>query len=177
MRIDVGEAFVVSCLRNKYLFCSVIHDLPSMRSVLLLLALVIAVTGCQASDTDSTDMASDSTDVQAATDTSTSVPVAVELLSYGFETERDTFVVGQPYEFTLNNSTAVEHEWVLVPRGAETEDNMLIEVEGDDLPPDSEATITYTFEEAGEYDFACYLEEPADHYEQGMVHPVVAVEE
>ncbi|WP_176521752.1 hypothetical protein [Longimonas halophila] len=44
-------------------------------------------------------------------------------------------------------------------------------------PPGGVATITYTFEEAGAYDVACYLEEPADHYEQGMVYPFVVVEE
>lgn len=145
----------------------------------LLVVALIGFVGCQS---ESPDNASDAnTDTLATSesgaDPETPEPVSVELLSYGFETERDTFVVGQPYEFTLRNSTDIEHEWVLVPRSAETEDNMLIEVEGDELPPGGEATITYTFEEAGAYDFACYLEEPEDHYEQGMVHPVVAVEE
>lgn len=147
--------------------------------VAVLSVAFIGFVGCQSESPDNASDANFDTPATSEidTDSETPEPVSVELLSYGFETERDTFVVGQPYEFTLRNSTDIEHEWVLVPRGAQTEDNMLIEVEGDELPPGGEATITYTFEETGEYDFACYLEEPEDHYEQGMVYPVVAVEE
>ena len=101
--------------------------------------------------------------------------VRVYLLSYSFEVERDTFVAGQPYRFVFENRALIEHEWAVVPRGTRAEEAILIEVEGEDLPAGATAEATFRFPEPGAYDFACFLKEPADHYELGMVYPVVAV--
>lgn len=151
----------------------------SFRAVLMLLVWITVAAGvgaCQSSESEESE--SVTTDEAARTPTMSTAAtdtVTVELQTYWFTTSRDTFVAGQPYHFVLRNQTGIEHEWTVVPRGAQGEDDILFEVEGEALPPDSEQVVTFSFPEPGNYDFACFLEEPDDHYENGMVYPVVAV--
>lgn len=98
--------------------------------------------------------------------------VTVRLYDYGFEASQDTFTAGQPYRFVLTNEGTVAHEWAVVPRGAETEEVALTEVEEDELPPGAEHEVVFTFPEPGAYDFSCYLEAPVDHHDAGMVRAV-----
>lgn len=106
---------------------------------------------------------------QASADT---LEVAVRMEAYRFRLSQDTFRVGQPYRFAFTNADAVAHEWAVVPRGAPDERDVLVEVEEDRLGPEASHAFVYTFAEAGDYDFACFLEEPVDHHAAGMVQPV-----
>lgn len=108
-------------------------------------------------------------------ETSSAETVHVKLDEYRYETSRDTFVVGQVYRFVLENVGDKAHEWVIVPRGAETEEAGIIEVMETELPPGGETTRTYTFLRPGSYDFACYIPDSPNHYEAGMIHPIEVV--
>lgn len=110
-------------------------------------------------------------------ESSSAETVHVTLDEYRYETSRDTFVVGQVYRFVLENVGDKAHEWVIVPRGAETEEAGIIEVMESELPPGAETTRTYTFLRPGSYDFACYIPDTPHHYEAGMVHPIEVVSE
>ena len=98
--------------------------------------------------------------------------VNVTLDEFGYETSRDTFIVGQPYRFNLVNKGDIAHEWVIVPRGINDEEAGIIEVMENQLPPESQQTVSYTFLRPGSYDFACFIPGPPGHYEAGMVHPI-----
>jgi uncharacterized cupredoxin-like copper-binding protein len=95
--------------------------------------------------------------------------VTVTLNEFRFETSDSVFVAGVPYRFTLVNAGALPHEWAVVPRGAPDERDLLFEVEEEELPPGATVTREFTFPEAGEFDFACFM---PGHYEGGMVLPV-----
>lgn len=147
-----------------------------MRTTLTILvfASLISAAGCADSTADEQPAPSD-----AAIETTTEQPahhvVDVVLTEYAFEASQDTFEVGAPYIFRLVNEGSVAHEWALVPRGDANEDALLIEVEEDELPVGGSYEVEFTFSEAGEFDFACFMEEPVSHDAAGMRIPVVAV--
>lgn len=95
--------------------------------------------------------------------------VRVTLSEFAFATSDTVFEAGVPYRFVLVNEGAAAHEWAVVPRGDADEGNLLFEVEEEDLPAGATYTAEFTFPEAGEYDFACYM---PGHYDGGMVLPV-----
>ncbi len=88
---------------------------------------------------------------------------------FHFETTDTIFEAGVPYRFVLRNEGQMAHEWAVVPRGDSDESRLLFEVEEDDLPAGATVTRVFTFPEAGDYDFSCYM---PGHYEGGMVLPV-----
>jgi uncharacterized cupredoxin-like copper-binding protein len=95
--------------------------------------------------------------------------VTVTMGEFYFQTTDSIFEAGVPYRFVLRNEGQMPHEWAVVPRGDADESRLLFEVEEDDLPPGATVTREFTFHEAGEYDFACYM---PGHYEGGMILPV-----
>jgi len=105
----------------------------------------------------------------AALDAGSARDVTVTMGDFWFETSDSVFVAGTPYRFVLRNQGLMAHEWAVVPRGDADESRMLTEVEEDDLPPGATAVHVFTFADAGEFDFACFL---PGHYEGGMVLPV-----
>ncbi|PSQ98850.1 MAG: hypothetical protein BRD48_05710 [Bacteroidetes bacterium QS_9_68_14] len=138
---------------------------------LILPALLLSASGLAACSPSSDGAAS----AAGATDASAADTVQVTLSSYAFRAARDTFVAGRPYRFVLENDADIAHEWAVVPRGDTTEANVLTEVEKGNLPAGGRHAVTFTFPEAGAYDFACYMEEPGSHYQAGMVEPVTVV--
>lgn len=102
-------------------------------------------------------------------DTPSPREVRVTLSEFAFATSDSVFEAGVPYRFVLVNEGAAAHEWAVVPRGDADEGNLLFEVEEEDLPAGGTHTAEFTFPEAGEYDFACYM---PGHYDGGMVLPV-----
>jgi uncharacterized cupredoxin-like copper-binding protein len=104
----------------------------------------------------------------------TGTPREVEVVmgEFFFLSSDTVFEAGVPYRFVLRNEGNMEHEWAVVPRGAEDETHVLTEVEEEDLPPGAEVVHEFTFPEPGEFDFACFL---PGHYEGGMVLPVRVV--
>lgn len=82
-----------------------------------------------------------------------------------------SFKVGQTYTFVATNVGTTEHELVIEHRGdvdKPLEQNGQ-EAEAPDIEPGKTKTLTWTFTEPGEYEFACHL--PA-HFEAGMVLPI-----
>ena len=73
---------------------------------------------------------------------------------------------GQTIEFKITNEAGGEHEFVLGPVHEHGE-GMMHDDAGSTGPiePGSEASVFWTFPEAGEVEFACYI---AGHNEQGM---------
>jgi uncharacterized cupredoxin-like copper-binding protein len=82
-----------------------------------------------------------------------------------------TFRVGQPYTFVVTNVGTTEHELVIEHRG-DVDKPMEVngqESEAPNIAPGQTKTLTWTFTEPGEYQFACHLPE---HYQAGMVLPI-----
>ncbi|MDX1439404.1 MAG: cupredoxin domain-containing protein [Rubricoccaceae bacterium] len=142
-------------------------------SYLFIVVLCGLFTACTNSDASQQDHAA------SAIETSTAEPainrVDIALKEYAYEISRDTFIVGTPYTFYLRNDGVVAHEWAVVPRGAVDEEGLLIEVEEDELAPGAAYTAEFTFPEAGEYDFVCFMEEPVSHDASGMRLPVTVI--
>lgn len=95
--------------------------------------------------------------------------VTITMSEFHFSSSEEVFQPGVTYRFVLKNVGETPHEWAIVPRGAEDESELLFEVEEEDLPPGATVIREFTFPEAGEYDFACFM---PGHYEGGMVRPV-----
>lgn len=95
--------------------------------------------------------------------------VTITMSEFHFSSSKEVFQPGVTYRFILKNVGETPHEWAVVPRGAEDERDLLFEVEEEDLPSGALVTREFTFPEAGEYDFACFM---PGHYEGGMVLPV-----
>jgi glucose/arabinose dehydrogenase/uncharacterized cupredoxin-like copper-binding protein len=119
--------------------------------------------------------ASDETPVAAP---STASPVAAEgeavVVEEGeyYVKAETTFEAGQAYTFTVTNAGNDVHEFVIEPAG-EIDAPMEGEVNGkdieseiEDIAPGQTKTLTWTFAEPGQYQFACHL---PGHYESGMV--------
>jgi uncharacterized cupredoxin-like copper-binding protein len=82
-----------------------------------------------------------------------------------------TFKVGQPYTFIVTNAGTTDHELVIEHRG--DVDKPLREngqeAEAPDIAPGQTKTLTWTFTEPGDYQFACHL---PGHFEAGMILPI-----
>ncbi len=145
-----------------------------IKHVLLAVLLLAGLAACGSGETQSPAS-------QTAEDASSQAEtVHVRLDEYGFTVEQDTFVAGRPYRFELVNEGEIPHEWVIVPRGAETEEAALMEVTEGELTPGATVETLYTFRRPGSYDFACYVPgapgtDAATHYEAGMIEPFEVV--
>ena len=103
------------------------------------------------------------------------------------ESSVTTFKVGQPYEFVITNTGALNHEFVIMRpleedeieapasehgAGGHSMDDALLTIGEDDLPPGAVVTANYTFRrtaDAGELELACHI---AGHYTAGMHIPI-----
>jgi len=101
--------------------------------------------------------------------------VSVRLTEYQFVASEDTFDQGRSYVFELVNEGSEAHEWAVIPRGATTEEEILVEVEKEELPAGATHTESFVFSDAGEFDFVCLVDDPVSHDESGMRHPIVVV--
>lgn len=94
--------------------------------------------------------------------------VHISLGEFFITTSMPTLNAGTAYTFMAMNVGQMVHELVIEPAGAVDEplekDDMESEIE--DIGPGQTAELTWTFEEAGMYQFACHIE---GHYESGMV--------
>lgn len=127
--------------------------------------------------------------VTATTETATtasagasSKPVTVDITAseFSFDSPMTTFKVGVPYHFVVHNTGDKEHEFMIVKpiaAGAmdmEAMDEMAVgHIEEDDLQAGDTASVDVTFDKpypAGTLEFACHIE---DHYQEGMVLPIV----
>jgi uncharacterized cupredoxin-like copper-binding protein len=94
--------------------------------------------------------------------------VHVGLGEFFITTSMPMLDVGTPYTFMAMNTGTMVHELVIEPAGAADEplEKDGVESEIEDIAPGTNGEMTWTFEDAGMYQFACHIE---GHYEAGMV--------
>ncbi len=102
--------------------------------------------------------------------------VEVQLAEFTVMASATTFRVGQAYTFRATNTGAFPHEMVIEKAGAvdeplETDDGQEAQVEP--LDPGASGSVTVTFTEPGNYQFACHVR---DHYPRGMALTIHVVE-
>lgn len=95
--------------------------------------------------------------------------VKVTLTEFKVEAAQTTFVKGQRYRFVVNNAGTLEHEFSIAPRGEKEMSKMLLHVSEKDLQPKTTKNVDFTFNSAGNFEFACHV---PGHYEGGMVTPI-----
>lgn len=110
--------------------------------------------------------------------------VSVTLTEFGIQSSLTEFEAGKTYTFSITNTGALNHEFVLLPAGMpampmEGHDmghdmaGALLHVGEDQLTPGASVTVEYVFDQAagtGDLEFACHL---PGHYEAGMFTPIV----
>lgn len=94
--------------------------------------------------------------------------VHVDLWEFSISADRMTLTAGEEYTFVVSNSGMMVHELVIEPAGTideplEKDDE---ESEIEDIEPGDTAEMTWTFDDAGAYQYACHI---PGHYELGMV--------
>lgn len=98
----------------------------------------------------------------------------VILTDYRISLFQSSFTVGQPYTFVVENNGSETHELVIEAKGAVDQP---LEADGRraeivEVPGGGMATLTWTFDEPGEYQLACHRD---GHYERGMVQEAIVV--
>jgi uncharacterized cupredoxin-like copper-binding protein/predicted ester cyclase len=94
--------------------------------------------------------------------------VHLDLFEFGISANPLTLQVGQEYTFVAHNSGQMVHEVVIEPAGTIDEplekDDQESEIE--DIGPGETAEMAWTFDEPGDYQYACHI---PGHFELGMV--------
>jgi uncharacterized cupredoxin-like copper-binding protein len=100
--------------------------------------------------------------------------VAVTAGEFFLQSSVATFQVGQEYTFNVTNNGTEVHEFVIEPAGAVDEplEANGEEVEIEDIEPGQTASLTFTFTEAGNFQFSCHI---PGHYPAGMALNVKVV--
>lgn len=115
-----------------------------------------------------------SSQAEASSAAGATIAVAVILTDYRISAFQKEFEVGKSYSFTIQNNGAVTHQFMIEPLSAInqplTSGNQSAIVDG--IEPGVTATLTWTFTEAGNYQFASHEK---DYYEQGMVQSNIVV--
>ena len=91
----------------------------------------------------------------------------VTLTDYRVNAARTEFATGQAYTFLVQNNGDTAHQFVIERAGAVNEP---LTADGEtaqiaQIPSGAEATLVWTFAEAGDYQIACH---ESDHYDLGM---------
>jgi len=94
--------------------------------------------------------------------------VEVEATDFALALSADTVKAGSPVAFVVHNHGAVDHEFVLEPKGAVDEPLMDGDLVGEieDIEPGTARELTWTFAEAADIQTTCHIE---GHLEAGMV--------
>ena len=128
----------------------------------------------EASPTTEPDVTATDTSVQTPAENGTPVAVTVILTDYRISAFQKEFEVGKTYSFTIQNNGGVPHQFLIEPAGAVnqplTAGDQTALVTG--IAPGATVTLTWTFAEAGSYQFASH---EANYYEQGMVQGPITV--
>lgn len=94
------------------------------------------------------------------------VQIPIALSEFKIESPQTTFTTGTLYRFVIKNEGTIPHDWAIMPRGQTDESQALIRVDEAELSPGASVTREFTFNEAGDFEFACHL---PGHYEAGML--------
>lgn len=100
--------------------------------------------------------------------------IAVTLSDFTVQSSDVTFQAGQEYTFTITNDGAAVHEFLIERAGADDEplEANGEEAEVEDIQPGSIATLTWTFDEPGNYQLTCHV---PGHYPAGMALNITVV--
>ena len=128
----------------------------------------------EASPTSGIDTAGTATSAQIPATSGTPIAVTVILTDFRISAFQKEFEVGKTYSFTIQNNGGVPHQLLIEPAGAInqplTAGDQTALVTG--IAPGATVTLTWTFAEAGSYQFASH---EANYYEQGMVQGPITV--
>ena len=115
------------------------------------------------------------------------IEVRIKMTEYVIESSLTTFQTGVPYRFIMDSAGVLAHDFRITPRGesqamigmqtdghAHEHGNELMVVKEPDLPPGAQVTKDITFNQPGEYEFACHV---AGHLEAGMLLPIMVTGE
>lgn len=101
--------------------------------------------------------------------------VEVTLTEFSVSASATTFKVGEAYTFAVKNIGQYTHEFIIEPAGAIDEpleaDEKEAEIE--DIESGADASLEWTFTEAGNVQLACHL---MDHYPKGMALTIRVVD-
>lgn len=112
--------------------------------------------------------------------------VSINLTEFGIVSSTTSFKAGETYRFVITNAGALNHEFTIMPKGAqgmsmeghemgEMDHDMsaaILHVSQDQLAPGSTVTVDFMFTAETVQDgieFACHL---PGHYEAGMFVPI-----
>ncbi len=111
------------------------------------------------------------------------IEVRIKMTEYVIESSLTTFQTGVSYRFIMDSAGVLAHDFRITPRGesqsmvgmqsdghAHEHGNELMVVKEPDLPPGAQVIKDITFNQPGEYEFACHV---AGHLEAGMLLPIV----
>jgi len=102
------------------------------------------------------------------------VDVHIELGEFFIKPSTTTLIAGQPYRFVVTNKGLTTHELVVEPGGAV--DQALkangAQAEAEEIGKGQTKDFVWTFDQAGSYQFACYV---SAHYKHGMLTPFTVV--
>jgi predicted lipoprotein with Yx(FWY)xxD motif/uncharacterized cupredoxin-like copper-binding protein len=101
--------------------------------------------------------------------------VSVTLMDGVIDASAATLQVGQEYTFQISNTGSMIHEFYIEIAGADGEplEAEGMEAEVEDIEAGATASLTWTFTEPGNYQFACHI---PGHYPAGMALNVTVVE-
>ena len=96
--------------------------------------------------------------------------VQVTLSEYKIVLDKSSIPAG-PVKFIISNAGTAVHEVVLEAAG---DVDKPFEVNGkesevEDVGPGKSVTLAWTIDKPGQYQLACHIDEPRDHYAAGMV--------
>lgn len=96
--------------------------------------------------------------------------VHVKLTEYKVEMDKTSIPAGL-VKFTIDNTGTLTHEVVLEMAGDDDKPLELndTESEAENILPGKSATLEWNIDKAGDYQLACHISEPSDHFKSGMV--------
>ncbi len=171
---------------------SILHRLLGLASISAALAALVACTGSIATDQPPTEVAPTGVPARPASPTegwvaAGPIEVRIKMTEFAIESSLTTFRTGVPYRLVLDSAGALAHDFRITPRGeaqsmvgmqsdghAHEHGNELLIVPEPDLPPGATVTKDITFNQPGDFEFACHV---AGHLEAGMVLPIAVAGE
>jgi len=100
--------------------------------------------------------------------------VTVTLMDGVVDASTTTLQVGQEYTFQISNTGSNAHEFYIEAAGANGEplEANGEEAEVEEIEPGATASLVWTFDEPGNYQFACHV---PGHYPSGMALNITVV--
>jgi uncharacterized cupredoxin-like copper-binding protein len=111
----------------------------------------------------------------------TAIHVPVQVTEWEIDPGQRVFRTSQPYRFIVANQGAQTHEWVIERAGSNDEPlerevatgDAPSESELEDIEPETDKTLTWTFADPGDYTMTCHI---PGHAEAGMRTPFTVVD-